>query len=63
MNYPYANGIISAIEVRLFNRSHYAKLEKVKSGVSETTREFGFGGRRRVDEEAIATERRDCGNS
>lgn len=30
MNYPYANGIISAIEGRLLNRGHYAKLAKMK---------------------------------
>lgn len=57
MNYPYANGIISAIEVRLFNRSHYAKLEKVeKAGFLKQLREFGYGGAAASIEEAIAME-------
>jgi len=44
MNYPYANGIISAIENRLFDRNQYAKLYKMdKDDFIKQLLDYGYG--------------------
>ncbi len=57
MNYPYANGIISAIEGRLLNRGDYAKLAKMeKDEFLQQLRDFGYGEGGDSLEDIIASE-------
>ena len=57
MNYPYANGIISAIEGRLLNRGDYAKLAKMeKDEFLKQLRDFGYGEGGDSLEDIIASE-------
>jgi len=44
MNYPYANGIINAIENQLFNQNQYSKLHKIsENDFIKQLKEFGYG--------------------
>ena len=57
MNYPYANGIISAIDERLFGRSQYHKLSKIdKVDFVKGLIDFGYGREGTTLEERIASE-------